>query len=150
MAAAAEVIRTMVNPHHHHHHQHPIHDDQNHEQEQEQEQGHQQEHPRQSRSSIGDGSSARTTAPAIQSNEERESLEFVAHYEDDGRILSPRQIAQDPRHKTLGGSSSGLRIEDFDLIKTLGTGMRAHGTAFANEERDTAEKREEADWRFGV
>ena len=33
------------------------------------------------------------------------------------------QIAQDPQHKQLGFSSQQLRVEDFDLMKTLGTGM---------------------------
>ena len=33
------------------------------------------------------------------------------------------QIAQDPQHKQLGFSSQQLKIEDFDLMKTLGTGM---------------------------
>jgi hypothetical protein len=33
------------------------------------------------------------------------------------------QIGQDPYDKQLGYSSQQLRLEDFELMKTLGTGM---------------------------
>lgn len=53
----------------------------------------------------------------------KRELDFIAHYKDDGKILSPGQISQDPRNKALGCSSSSLAIKDFELLKTLGTGM---------------------------
>ena len=37
--------------------------------------------------------------------------------------LPPEQIAQDPQNKQLGFSAQQLRVEDFELMKTLGTGM---------------------------
>ena len=57
--------------------------------------------------------------------EETREREFVAHYKDHGQVLSEAQIAQDPRDKELGKTSSTLRCDDFELIKTLGTGMRS-------------------------
>ena len=52
-----------------------------------------------------------------------EEKQFIAQYKQNKRPLSPSQIAQDPRNKHLGESSPQLRVEDFELIKTLGTGM---------------------------
>jgi hypothetical protein len=36
------------------------------------------------------------------------------------------QIAQDPEDKQLGFSAQQPRLEDFELMKTLGTGMLKH------------------------
>jgi protein kinase A len=47
--------------------------------------------------------------------------DFVAQYKS-CEVLSPEEIEQDPRNKALGSSSRSLRVEDFELIKTLGTG----------------------------
>lgn len=41
--------------------------------------------------------------------------------------MEVEQVAQDPQDKVVGHSSSTLRCEDFELLKTLGTGT----TAFA-------------------
>lgn len=46
---------------------------------------------------------------------------FIVHWEEEG-LLEPNEIDIDPECKRLGLSSSSLRIENFNLIKTLGTG----------------------------
>src|SRR4051812_44341751 len=51
-------------------------------------------------------------------SEKRKVVEWVDHKQP----LNPDQIAIDPRRK-LVGHSRHLRCEDFELIKTLGTGM---------------------------
>ncbi|KAI9696384.1 MAG: serine/threonine protein kinase, AGC [Candelina mexicana] len=48
---------------------------------------------------------------------------FVAHFSRDPRPLSPSRIAEG--NKKLGASSKELRLEDFQLLKTLGTGTFA-------------------------
>jgi protein kinase A len=48
--------------------------------------------------------------------------QFIAEYRECGDICEPKQIASDPRNKQLGCSSRSLRVQDFDLMKTLGTG----------------------------
>lgn len=52
--------------------------------------------------------------------------QFIANWEEEKRPLKPEEIEQDPEHKRLGHSSSSLRVEDFNLVKTLGTGMDTH------------------------
>lgn len=47
-------------------------------------------------------------------------------WEADKRPLSHAEITVDPQTKVVGHSSKHLRKEDFELIKTLGTGME-HG-----------------------
>ena len=58
------------------------------------------------------------------SSEQREhEKQFIAHYSDQQHSLEPDEIAQDPRNKELGASSKGLSVRDFELVRTLGTGM---------------------------
>jgi protein kinase A len=54
-----------------------------------------------------------------------EEKQTLAHWEDHKRTLSPDEIDKDPEKKVVGHSSKVLREEDFELVKTLGTG--AHG-----------------------
>lgn len=49
----------------------------------------------------------------------------LAQWEDQKRTLSPDEIDIDPDQKVVGHSSKVLREEDFELIKTLGTGTFA-------------------------
>lgn len=49
----------------------------------------------------------------------------ISQWEDLKRPLSPSQIAADPSRKKVGHSMSYLRVEDFALVKTLGTGESA-------------------------
>lgn len=48
---------------------------------------------------------------------------FIAGFSNDARPLPPEKIAEDPRHKQLGTSSRHLQLKDFDLLKTIGTGL---------------------------
>lgn len=57
--------------------------------------------------------------------EKRRELEVVARFDDDKKVLSPKEIAERPKNKELGASSSKLELEDFEMIKTLGTGKRS-------------------------
>ncbi|KAF2276293.1 serine/threonine-protein kinase YPK2/YKR2 [Westerdykella ornata] len=60
------------------------------------------------------------------SNEKREDeKQKVAQWVDQKQPLSPNEIHQDPDKKVVGHSSRVLRQEDFELIKTLGTGTFA-------------------------
>ena len=45
-------------------------------------------------------------------------------------VLSPEEISKDPETKQLGRSSRHLKVTDFDLMRTLGTGMRSHPILF--------------------
>jgi protein kinase A len=50
-----------------------------------------------------------------------EEKRALAQWEDQKRPLSPSQI--ESHRKTVGHSSQVLRQQDFELVKTLGTGM---------------------------
>lgn len=64
------------------------------------------------------------SAPHDDAQQEREKA-FIAEFEECKRPLSPKHIAEDPRNKKLGASSKQLRLKDFELVKTLGTGTFA-------------------------
>jgi len=53
--------------------------------------------------------------------------QFVAQFSEQQHPLPPHEIQQHPRNKELGGSSKGLSIRDFELVRTLGTGTFARG-----------------------
>ncbi|MCJ1286867.1 serine/threonine protein kinase, AGC [Xylographa opegraphella] len=63
-------------------------------------------------------------APHNNEEQEREK-HFVAQMTTLAEPLPPKEIAENPKHKQLGGSSHQLRIDDFELVKTLGTGTFA-------------------------
>lgn len=50
----------------------------------------------------------------------------LAHWAHSKKPLEPSQIEGDPSHKVVGHSSHVLRKDDFELIKTLGTGAYTH------------------------
>jgi hypothetical protein len=71
---------------------------------------------------------------AQQPSEHKEESEAMARGREDEKNtlaqwgankqpLSPDEIHKDPDRKILGHTSRVLRQEDFELIKTLGTGM---------------------------
>lgn len=51
-----------------------------------------------------------------------EEKRTLAQWEAQRHTLSPDEIGRDPERKVVGHSSKVLRQEDFELIKTLGTG----------------------------
>jgi hypothetical protein len=53
----------------------------------------------------------------------------LAQWEEHKRPLSPDKVASDPERKMVGHSSQVLRQEDFELVKTLGTGAGPPSTA---------------------
>ena len=54
-----------------------------------------------------------------------EEKQKLAEWEGNKRTLEPSEVAASPNKKPVGHSSKYLRREDFDLIKTLGTGTFA-------------------------
>jgi hypothetical protein len=54
-----------------------------------------------------------------QREEERRSL---AHWDKNQEPLSPEALTKRPENKHVGHSAGSLRIDDFELLKTLGTG----------------------------
>jgi protein kinase A len=51
-----------------------------------------------------------------------EEKRFISAWEDNKHPLTPAQVAEDPQKKKVGHSSRHLRLDDFELVKTLGTG----------------------------
>ena len=58
-------------------------------------------------------------------NAREEEKQKLADWDPEKRTLEPNEIAVSPSKKPVGQSSKVLRREDFDLIKTLGTGTFA-------------------------
>lgn len=54
-----------------------------------------------------------------------EEKQKIAEWEANKKPLEPNEVATNPSKKPVGQSSKYLRKEDFDLIKTLGTGTFA-------------------------
>lgn len=52
-----------------------------------------------------------------------EEKDFIRSFQEDETIVSPDNLAKDSRTQRLGNSSRRLRVGDFSLLKTLGTGM---------------------------
>lgn len=61
----------------------------------------------------------------VDEDQKKREKNFISCYECNGPPLSPAQIAETPRSKELGIASKNLRITDFELIKTIGTGILA-------------------------
>ena len=58
----------------------------------------------------------------IDEEQKQKEKNFIACFECNGPPLSPSQIAENPRNKEVGVASKQLRVGDFELIKTIGTG----------------------------
>ena len=63
----------------------------------------------------------------IDEEQKKKEKDFISCYECNGPSLSPDQIADAPRNKEVGCASKQLRVADFDLLKTIGTGRPAVG-----------------------
>lgn len=59
----------------------------------------------------------------IDEEQKQKEKDFIACFECNGPSLSPSEIAENPRNKEVGSASKQLRIGDFELIKTIGTGQ---------------------------
>ncbi|KAL1633568.1 cytochrome c oxidase subunit 1 [Diplodia intermedia] len=75
--------------------------------------------PHSMRSSHNDDPHHHYSQQMAQREQEKHHL---AAWEADRQTLEPDVVAQDPAKKRVGHSSRHLRCEDFELIKTLGTG----------------------------
>jgi hypothetical protein len=63
-----------------------------------------------------------TSADQGDTSQRQNEKQLIVHWEDDKGVLEPNEITNDSEHKGLGPTSRSLRVEDFKLIKTLGTG----------------------------
>jgi hypothetical protein len=66
---------------------------------------------------------ARSASHPISPGQTRQDEKnFIAHYEERQEIVAPEKIEHDSVNKKLGFSSRKLKVTDFELMKTLGTG----------------------------
>jgi len=82
---------------------------------------------------------SRSEASANNRAREEEKSRLLA-WEAQKQPLEYNEILVEPNSKPVGHSSKVLRREDFDLVKTLGTGMRLQSdrrlqAAYANHKR---------------
>ncbi|KAH6448648.1 hypothetical protein HBI59_086480 [Parastagonospora nodorum] len=88
-------------------------------------------HPMQHHRDKKEGSSPHHSGPLHDRNDSamdrprEEEKRTLAQWEQQKGTLSPDEIYKDPEQKVVGHSSKVLREEDFELIKTLGTGTFA-------------------------
>jgi protein kinase A len=89
-------------------------------------------HPRQHFREKKDGSPTQPSAGALHDRNDsamdrprEQEKHTLAQWEDQKHTLSPDEIDKDPEKKAVGHSSKVLREDDFELIKTLGTGALA-------------------------
>jgi hypothetical protein len=68
------------------------------------------------------GRSASHPHPSSRQHE-KEAILKHAEAVQNKEVLPHDQIAADPVNKKLGTSSQHLKVEDFELMRTLGTGM---------------------------
>jgi hypothetical protein len=61
--------------------------------------------------------------------------EVVAHFGDMQRALASVEGMKKPREEVLGVHSKGLSVDDFELVKTLGTGMCSAYCTFIRRNR---------------
>ncbi|KAL9633987.1 MAG: hypothetical protein Q9164_004362 [Protoblastenia rupestris] len=61
--------------------------------------------------------------PPINEEQRQKERDFICCYECNHDPLSPREISAAPGNKEVGTASKNLRVGDFELIKTIGTGM---------------------------
>jgi hypothetical protein len=66
-------------------------------------------------------SASHPTSPGYSRQDEKN---FITHYEERREIVPPEKIEHDAVNKKLGFASKRLRVSDFELMKTLGTGAR--------------------------
>lgn len=79
-------------------------------------------HPHRSREDNDSHSSGHERQDSAATERAREEEKHnLMHWEEQKQPLEPGQI-DDSDHKAVGQSSNVLRLQDFELIKTLGTG----------------------------
>jgi protein kinase A len=87
-------------------------------------------HPMQHHREKKEGGSGHASAPlhdrsdSAMDRPREEEKHTLMQWEDQKHPMSPEEIHKDPNKKVVGHSSKVLREEDFELIKTLGTGAQ--------------------------
>ena len=66
-------------------------------------------------------SSTLSETPVDEEGRQKER-HFIECYECNSLHLTPEQVDETPKNKEVGASSKQLRVGDFELIKTIGTG----------------------------
>ncbi|KAI4289893.1 MAG: hypothetical protein L6R35_000834 [Caloplaca aegaea] len=84
-----------------------------------------------------DNKSASSTSPPVDNEKCQQEKRSIASFYDNAKPLPPDQIADSPRNKDLATSSRNLRIQDFELIRTLGTVIRLKQVEHIRNERNT-------------
>lgn len=115
MAAA---VHKLLHPLSHSHHEHKKDDAQS----------QPQQHPEQQASST-------PTSPHMD-RARADEKRTLAHWEERKEPLTPGEIQADPGRKLVGHSSDVLRQDDFELIKTLGTGAEKPACPVLNRTAD--------------
>ncbi|KAI4200937.1 MAG: hypothetical protein LQ350_003623 [Teloschistes chrysophthalmus] len=73
---------------------------------------------------LGHNKPAASDSSPFDSAKCQQEKQNISDHCENAKPLPPDQIATSPRNKVLATSSKNLRIQDFELIKTLGTGER--------------------------
>jgi protein kinase A len=80
------------------------------------------------------GGNSSSSDPMASAETIEQEKQFIAEFAEQEHPLPPEEVQQDPRNKELGKSSKGLGIDDFELVRTLGTG-RCCASMFAGQFR---------------
>ncbi|KAI4190170.1 MAG: hypothetical protein L6R41_000978 [Letrouitia leprolyta] len=86
---------------------------------------------------LGHNKPANSDPLPVDNEKCQQEKQFIAEFYDSSRPLPPDEIADSPRNKELATSSRQLRIQDFELIKTLGTVIRLKQVEHIRNERST-------------
>ena len=73
----------------------------------------------------------------IDEEERQKEKDFIACFECNGEPFEPSEVAESPRNKEVGAPSKQLRVGDFELMKTIGTGTSTYFAAFSLHARVT-------------
>ena len=77
-------------------------------------------------------SSSLVNEKPIDEEQKQKEKDFIACFECNGPPLLPSEIAEHPRNKEVGVASKQLRVGDFELIKTIGTGKSTQALLVSN------------------
>ena len=86
-----------------------------------------------------------TPQQPVDEEQHQKEKDFISCYECNSAPLSPNQIEDAPRNKEVGFASKQLRVADFQLIKTIGTGERLPRGLAGRRSRATVVKCDEND-----
>lgn len=67
--------------------------------------------------------SSNLSEPPINEAERQKERDFICCYECNSGSLSASEISAPPSSKEVGTACKNLRVGDFDLLKTIGTGI---------------------------